>query len=59
MEKKREIDHVGRFKTGAAGLINNPSKFRNIDAFGQLRLQWGRSELHLTGFQFSIMSCTA
>lgn len=54
------IDHVERFQIGAAGSMNNTSKFRRIDAFGQWCLQWGRSEeLRLTGFQFSIMSCTA
>lgn len=36
---------------GAACLMNNTSKFRHIDAFGQLCLQWGRSEeLRLTGY---------
>lgn len=61
-KKKREmgIDHVERFQIGAAGSMNNTSKFRRIDAFGQWCLQWGRSEeLRLTGFQFSIMSSTA
>lgn len=54
------IDHVERFQIGAAGSMNNTSKFRRIDAFGQWCLQWGRSEeLRLAGFQFSIMSCTA
>lgn len=37
----------------------NTSKFRYIDAFCQLCLQWRRSEVsHIISFQFSVISCT-